>query len=270
MAKSLICTLAACLLTASASSADVQVAMNNGRVSIVAKDATVRQILTEWARVGQTKVVNVDRIPGGPVTLELTNMPEGQALDVLLKSVSGYMAAPRQTVVAGLSVFDRIIVMPTAAAPRQTMSTPSAPVFQQPQFVPASASPADDDPDEPPAPNVQLPNQPRGPVFNAFPPPQVGGPQNGPVGGAAVAFPTGQPAAPVTFGSTPTAPVGGGTSAPGMMQQPPQWQPGMPTMTPQGTPVNQPPGQPTAQPGQPSVQPGQPIRPGGRGGPGGR
>src|SRR5713226_7228756 len=118
--------MAAWLAATSIASADVHVTMQQGgRVSIVAKDATVRQILTEWARVGQTKVVNVDRIPGGPVTLELTNMPEGQALDVLLKSVSGYMAAPRQTVVAGLSVFDRIIVMPTAAAPRQTMSAPS-------------------------------------------------------------------------------------------------------------------------------------------------
>src|SRR5712692_5932625 len=127
--KAVLFGIATWLVAASTASADVYVAMNNGRVSIVAKDATVRQILTEWARVGQTKVVNVDRIPGGPVTLELTNMPEGQALDVLLKSVSGYMAAPRQTVVAGLSVFDRIIVMPTAAAPRQTMSAPSAPVF---------------------------------------------------------------------------------------------------------------------------------------------
>jgi hypothetical protein len=39
--------------------------IHDGRVSIVAKDATVRQILTEWARVGRTKIVNVERIPGG-------------------------------------------------------------------------------------------------------------------------------------------------------------------------------------------------------------
>ena len=50
----------------------------------MAKDATVRQILAEWARVGQTKIVNVERIPGGPLTLELNNVPEAQALDILL------------------------------------------------------------------------------------------------------------------------------------------------------------------------------------------
>ena len=58
--------------------------MQDGRVSIVAKDATVRQILTEWARVGQTKIVNVERIPGGPMTIELTNVPEAHALEILL------------------------------------------------------------------------------------------------------------------------------------------------------------------------------------------
>ena len=51
--------IATLLVAASTASADVHVTMQNGHVSIVAKDATVRQILTEWARVGQTKIVNV-------------------------------------------------------------------------------------------------------------------------------------------------------------------------------------------------------------------
>jgi hypothetical protein len=245
-----------CLLTASAASADVQLQLHDGRVSIVAKDATVRQILAEWARVGQTKVVNVDRIPGGPLTLELSNMPEAQALEVLLRSVSGYMAAPRGTAVADLSVFDRIIVMPTVAAPRPTASAAApAPAFQQPQFTPA-APPPNDDADDPPAASVQMPQPPRPPVFNAFPPPQVGGP------GASGVSQGGQAAPPPSFGGTPSAAPGGGVSAPGMMTQPvqpapvnpAQWRPGMPTQVQ--------PAVPTAQPG----QVGQPQRPGGRGG----
>jgi hypothetical protein len=244
MRKLSICAIVACLLTASAASADVQVLLDNGRVSIVAKDATVRQILSEWARVGQTKIVNVDRIPGGPLTLELRNVPEGQALDVLLKSVSGYMAAPRQTAVANLSVFDRIIVMPTAAAPRPAASAQAAPGFQQPQFQQPVQPPSDDDADEPPA-NVQAPNQPRGPVFNSFPPPQVGG-ANGPVGvpGVMPAGGAGQTGVsqPATFGA-PTAPVNGGVSVPGMVAPAPQQQ---------GSPLQ--------------VVPPPPPRPGGRGG----
>lgn len=105
-----------CAAAAPTAYADVQLSIGNGRVSLVAKDATVRQILSEWARIGQTKIVNVERIPGGPVTLELKDMPEDQALDLLLRSISGYLAAPRLMMVANASRFDRIVVMPTIAA----------------------------------------------------------------------------------------------------------------------------------------------------------
>src|SRR5262245_49521410 len=127
---------------ASRASADVQVSMKSGRVTIVAKDATVRQILMEWARVGQTKIVNVDRIPGSPVSIELRDMPEEQALKVLLRAFSGFMTAPRVTAAAPeASVFDRIIVMPTiaAAAPAPAGGPPpiSAPSFPQPSPPPS-------------------------------------------------------------------------------------------------------------------------------------
>lgn len=250
----LLSAIVVCLLTASAASADVQLQLHDGRVSIVAKDATVRQILAEWARVGQTKVVNVERIPGGPLTLELKNIPEGQALDVLLRSVSGYMAAPRETAVANLSVFDRIIVMPTVAAPRAAAAAAQpAPMLQQPQFTPA-APPPDDDADDPPTVNVQMPQPPRPPVFNAFPPPQVGGP--GAAGVPVVPGNAGQGAfQPITYPSSPSAPVNGGVAVPGMMVPAPP-QPGQ---------VNSPGNQPPVPP------PGQIVRPVGRGGgPGGQ
>src|SRR5882724_10636071 len=113
MLKLLTFGVAASLLAASPAAADVQLTIQNGHVSIVAKDATVRQILTEWARVGHTKIVNVERIPGGPITLELNNVTEAQALEILLRAISGYIAAPRpvDAVSANLSTFDRIIVM---------------------------------------------------------------------------------------------------------------------------------------------------------------
>src|SRR6476620_6880940 len=74
-----------CLLAASTASADVNLTMQNGRVSIVAQDVTLRQILTEWARVGQTKIVNLEKIPGGPMSLELKDVAEGQALEILMR-----------------------------------------------------------------------------------------------------------------------------------------------------------------------------------------
>src|SRR4051812_42337301 len=101
--KLLTSAAAALVLIASTASAEVNVTIQNGLVTIVAKDVTVRQILAEWARVGQAKIVNAERLPGGPVTMELTNMPEAMVLDTLLRGAAGYVAAPRPTTVAGLS-----------------------------------------------------------------------------------------------------------------------------------------------------------------------
>ena len=246
--KPLAICAATCLLAASTASADVHLTMQNGRVSIVAKDATLRQILTEWARVGQTKIVNVERVPGGPMSLELNDVSEGQALEVLLRPISGYIAAPRPVEVANLSRFDRIIVMPTLAGARAPVvaSTTPPPVFQQPpQFNQPLQVATDDDDDQRPTPNLAVPNQGRGPVFNTFPQPQM---MNGQTGGVPVAQPVNggmpqmpnQPAAPISTppSAFPSAPFGG-VAVPGMVAPPPPPQPGQPGI----------PGQPVRRPG---------------------
>jgi hypothetical protein len=69
------------VLVAGPAVADVRISVANGLVSVSATDATVRQILTEWARVGQTRIVNVERVGGAPITIELVNVPEAQALE---------------------------------------------------------------------------------------------------------------------------------------------------------------------------------------------
>lgn len=203
-----------CLAAAAPAFADVQVTMQNGRVSVVAKDATLRQILTEWARVGQTKVVNVERIPGAPMTIELRDIPEAQALEILLRSLSGYLAAPRPAQAANLSRFDRIVVMPTVAAARQPASvgTPAPPVFQ-PQPMPQQViQPADPNEEEEKPPAPPQPGGPR-PVFNAFPQPQIVNP-NGAMPGAQP--PQGaEPPVPPPPSAFPTAAPG--VSVPGMI-----------------------------------------------------
>ena len=243
-------TAAVLLAAATASADDVRVTIQDGLVSVVATDASVRQILEEWARVGQTTVVNGDRVPGGPMSLELTNVPETQALDTLLRSAAGYLAAPRADVRSDLSRFDRIVIMPTSSAPRTAVVSTPAP-FQQPQFTQPPNLADDDAEDERPATTgAQAAPNGRGPVFNAFPPPQVVNPQSG---APATAVPQFQPqvvpqpsqvqqpaAQPAPY---PTNPYGG-VAVPGMMVPTPQ--------------------QP-AQPGQISAPPqtGQPRRPGG-------
>jgi hypothetical protein len=245
-----IAVVAASILIASTASAEVQLTIQNGRVSLKAKDATLRQIMQEWARVGQTKVVNAERLPGGPMTLELNNVTEMEALDTLLRTVSGYVAAPRAVAVAGnASKFDRILVMPTAAAPKQALSTaPPPPTFQAPVPQPI----VDDDPDDAPA-------GARPPIFGAFPQPQVTNPMqtttglppgvqpppgfvppNGYVPPQQI-IPNGQQPTQPNMGSTTTfgAPTGngaGGVAVPGMMVPAPQQQPGQPGVIQPGQP----------------------------------
>jgi hypothetical protein len=95
---------------------EVSVAFEGGLVTLTAREATVREILQEWARVGHTRLVNAERLPGGPVTLELTRVPEKQAIEVLLRSAAGYLAAPRRGPGGG-SQFAQIHVMPPSVAP---------------------------------------------------------------------------------------------------------------------------------------------------------
>ena len=97
-------TVAAALLLSSAMpvwAQAVQLQFHDGRVSMSAQNVPLRTILNEWARVGGTRIVNADRVPAGPVSIEFKDVPERQALDTLLRAASGYMAGPRQPGDAG-------------------------------------------------------------------------------------------------------------------------------------------------------------------------
>ena len=111
----------------------LRVEFRDGYVTISAVSVPLRQVLTEWARLGQTRVVNVEKLGGAPLTLELAHVPEKQALEILLRSVPGYLAAPRATLIPGGSQFDRIVVMAgTVAPPSQTAAAPPAPLRRRP------------------------------------------------------------------------------------------------------------------------------------------
>ena len=222
-----VLTLAATLslVPGASARADVQIAMSDGRVTMNAAGATIREILAAWAKVGQTRIVNAERVSGGPVTLHLQDIPEEQALEIILRSVSGYLAAPRANTIANASRYDRIFVMPTSTPPRTAPSPPPS-AIPQPQFNPTLQQPPsfDADDDDPTTPNPTLPPGQRGPVFTF---PQPGGPP--PTVGT---VPPGMPP-PVRQGPPP--PRGAtGVAVPGMIVEPP--------------PPGQPPGIPPSQP----------------------
>lgn len=122
----------------------------DGKVRLSAHNVTTSQILSEWARRGRTTIVNAERVPGPAVTIELQDVPEQQALDVVLRGVSGYLVAARDTEVSGASSFDRIYILPTSSRP--TNAAPLAPPPQQALQLQDEFD--EDDEDLPPGPRI--------------------------------------------------------------------------------------------------------------------
>jgi hypothetical protein len=170
------------------SAQQVRLEFSNGTVTLHAENAPIRTILAEWSKRGGTRIVNGDRVGGGPVTLELNGVPELQAIEVLLRGVAGYMVGRREVAVTGAgistpSAFDRIHILPTSNPPRGTTAgvgaPPRAPIPPRPPIPPPDT--IDDDllsnelPNEP-DPNANRRVAPVGPVRSPARPTGVGQP----------------------------------------------------------------------------------------------
>jgi hypothetical protein len=214
----------------------LKLSFENGRVSVDATSVPLRTILSEWGKIGGTKIVGAERISGAPLTVKLVNVTEAQALETILRSVAGYMAAPRSVTTTGPSMYDRILVMATTSTPppanaaiRPSPAQPNAFAGTQ-RFVPPRQRPEQPEQDEP---AEQDENPPSPPVFTFPQPGQNGVPQPATFNGAPPSVP--QPGQMITINPTQTAPgqptVPIGVAQPGMMvpappPQPPA-QPGM-------------------------------------------
>jgi len=204
-----------------AAQAPLSLQIRDGQVTLKAQNVPLRTILSEWARIGGTNVVGADRVGGAPVTLELTGVPERQALEVLLRNVSGYMLAMRPADVPGVSAYNRILIMPPSTAPR---ALPQQPVGIAPRQPQANVAGADDDQQADGVPDV--------PAIRPGPPvrmPIVTG-QNVPTPAPLPVPETTLPVSPVAPGPvvTPNNPFGvpvGSSSQPGVVTPVPQQQP---------------------------------------------
>jgi len=108
-----------------ASAEDFWMLFQNHRVTLIARDVTVSQILDQWARLGGTTVVNADAVQGGPVTLRLVDVPERYALEVLLRGVYGYIVAEREGELSDASTIGRILILRGTPGAAVTAASPS-------------------------------------------------------------------------------------------------------------------------------------------------
>jgi len=124
-----------------ADAGQLRMEFRDGTVSISAVDVPLSQVLSEWARLGQTRIVNLEKVSGAPLTVELANVPEKQALEVLLRNLPGYLVAARTVPTGAGSQFDRIVVMPGTIPPAQPAMRAAAPPPQPPPMPQAPMPP---------------------------------------------------------------------------------------------------------------------------------
>ena len=242
-------TALALLIALPAAAQQLSLDIRDGLVTLQATNVPVRQVLAEWARVGGTKVVGGERLGGAPLTLSLEGVPEGKALDIVLRGAAGYMAAARSVPGSGRSGYDRILVLATSTPPAGGATTASA--GSRPAPRPFGVPPAEEPPDTSdlgvgePEPAADMPQV--NPFANAFGQPGMTNPFGQPPQGN----PFGQPVQQNPFGqAVPQNPFGQPQNGQGLFVpiQPPQTQPSFGVI---GSPT---PGT-VQQPAQPGVRP---------------
>ena len=219
---------------ASSSAQAVSLQFDNGLVTVNAQNVPVRTILAEWSRLGGTRFLNAERIGGAPVTLELTAVPERQALEILLRNVAGYVVTQREG--AGVSRLGGVAVLPTSAAVRAPAPVTFGATTVQQQRNPQDDALNDQNADDRPVRGIQNPTTPQ---FTVTP---------GPAGTQGLI----RAVAP----GTPNAPFGSVT----LPEPQPAGAPGSPTVVRPPTTPSMPQG--TSRPGEITPQPQQPQQPG--------
>jgi len=117
----------------------VQLSIHDGRVWLKTERATIADILAEWARVGRTQIINSEALPAIPMTVDLQDVTELEALGVITRATGGFMTVSRNGAdtdgAAALSQFSRVVIL--AAARRSTFADP--PTTPAPSYTPPAA-----------------------------------------------------------------------------------------------------------------------------------
>ena len=124
---------------------ELELAVGQGRVTLVAAGVPLAEVLAEWARVGNTRFEGVGELGAAPVSLHLEGVAEREALRLLLRPAAGFLAAPRAEGVSGASIYDRVRIRAERSAPEaastgasQERRPPPGPVREAPPVLSAA------------------------------------------------------------------------------------------------------------------------------------
>lgn len=119
-----------------------------GRVTLVAHQVTVRDILAEWARQCGCLIVNAARLGGEPlaVPVQFEHARQSDVLETLLRQAAGYVLTPKQAGSQSVSNYETIYILAT--------STPTAGAYVPP---PPAAGPVGPQPPTTGSPDDEIP-----------------------------------------------------------------------------------------------------------------
>jgi hypothetical protein len=126
--RSLTCGLVVLLVLAAALPAgagEVLFSIRDGRVTLVARNAPISDILAVWEKEGRTKIVARERVQGVVTSLEFANEPEAAALATVLRNVTSYIAAKHAVAPADASIYRCIVINPAPAPAYVAQAAPA-------------------------------------------------------------------------------------------------------------------------------------------------
>jgi hypothetical protein len=110
-----------------ASAQSLALRIENGLVTLDASNVTVDEILARWTAVTGLSVVSKSGIGSEvPVTLQLSGVSEREALQTVLRDLSGYIMGERRDPRTGAVTIDRLLILPSSAAQGPATATAAA------------------------------------------------------------------------------------------------------------------------------------------------
>ena len=101
-----------------AAAEELRIAIGGGRVTLIADDAALGDVLAAWARAGGTRFTGAGPIEAARVSLHLVDVDESQALGWLLRPAAGYVAVGRARSDSDASRYERVEIHAAPVPPR--------------------------------------------------------------------------------------------------------------------------------------------------------
>ena len=96
---------------------ELRIAIGGGRVTLIADDAALGNVLAAWARAGGTRFTGAGPIEAARVSLHLVDVDEAQALRWVLRPAAGYVATWRARSDPGASRYKRVEIRAASVPP---------------------------------------------------------------------------------------------------------------------------------------------------------